>query len=112
MPLTFKMVASEILMCGLRTVPVAGDAFDLVNAIRSKHEMVNHADRLGELEGQLSRFEKRQRDLVAEEMRSILENLGRPDLGGPALTEEMRNLRFPPQGALRDPGLRCETPSA
>ena len=93
MSLTFKMVASEILMCGLKKVPVAGHALEVVEAIRSKHELAGYVDRLDDVESQLTRFEKRQRALVAEEMRSILETLGSPNLGGPALTEEIRNLR-------------------
>ena len=52
-----------------------------------------HSDRLSSLEGQLSRFKKRQRHIVSEEIRNGLENLGRPGLGGLALSEEMRNLR-------------------
>ena len=93
MPLTIKMVASEILMCGLKQVPFAGPAFEVLDSIKLKHELVGQSDRLAELEGKLSRFERAQRDLVAQEMRTILDNFRRPDLSGQALTEEIRNLR-------------------
>ncbi len=64
MPLTMKMVASEILMCGLKRVPVAGPAFEVLDSIKLKHELVGQSDRLAEIEGTLSRFERSQRDLV------------------------------------------------
>ena len=51
MPLTVKMVASEILMCGLKRVPIAGLAIETLDSIRLKHELVGHADRLAEVEG-------------------------------------------------------------
>jgi formylglycine-generating enzyme required for sulfatase activity len=93
MPVTFQMVASEILMCGLKHVPVAGPAFEVLDSIKLKHELVGQSDRLAEIEGKLSRFERAQRDLVAQEMWTILDNFRRPNLSGPALTEEIRNLR-------------------
>ena len=87
------MVVSEILMCGLKHVPFAGPAFEVLDSIKLKHELVGQADRLAEIEGKLSRFERAQRDLVAQEVRTLLDNFRRPDLSGPALTEEIRNLR-------------------
>src|SRR4051795_12894039 len=92
MPVTLPMVASEILMCGLKRVPFAGPAFEVLDSIRLKHELVGQVDRLAEIEGKLSRFERAQRDLIAQEIRTILDNFRRPDLGGPALTDEIRNL--------------------
>jgi formylglycine-generating enzyme required for sulfatase activity len=93
MAVTLQMVASEILMCGLKHVPFAGPAFEVLDSIKLKHELVGQSDRLAEIEGKLSRFERAQRDLVAQEMRTILDNFRRPDLSGPALTEEIHNLR-------------------
>ena len=93
MPVTLQMVASEILMCGLKQVPFAGPAFEVLDSIKLKHELVGQSDRLAEIEGNLSRFERAQRDLVAQEIRTILDNFRCPDLSGPALTEEIRNLR-------------------
>ncbi|MGP0065254.1 MAG: hypothetical protein ACLQGP_16840, partial [Isosphaeraceae bacterium] len=93
MPVTVQMVASEILMCGLKKVPFAGAAFEVVDSIRVQHELLGQADRVAELNARLTRWERAQRDLVAREVQTILENLRRPDLGGPALTEEIRNLR-------------------
>ena len=80
--MTLKMVASEILICGLKKVPVAGQAVEAIEALRAKHAMTQHADRIGAVEEQLSRFETRHRDLVAEEFRAILENLRRPAVAG------------------------------
>jgi formylglycine-generating enzyme required for sulfatase activity len=92
-PLTFKMVASEILMCGLKHAPFVGPAVEVLDSIKLKHELVGQSDHLAEIEGKLSRFERAQRDLVAQEIRTILDNFRHPDLSGPALTEEIRNLR-------------------
>ena len=93
MPVTLQMVASEILMCGLKHVPFAGPAIEVLDSIKLKHELMGQSDRMAEFEEKLSRFEHAQRDLVAQEIRTILDNFGRPDLSGPALTEEIRNLR-------------------
>ncbi len=93
MPLTWKMVASEVLMCGLKKAPVAGTAFEVVDALRASHAKTVVNDRLADLEDQMTRWEKRQRDLVAEEIQTILGNLSRPGMDGASLTEEIRNLR-------------------
>jgi hypothetical protein len=87
------MVASEVLMCGLKRAPVVGTAVELMDAIRLKYELVGQGERLAEVEAQMSRFERNQRDFVAQEIQTILQNFGRPNLSGPALTEEIRNLR-------------------
>jgi hypothetical protein len=92
MPLTVKMVASEIMMCGLKRTPIVGTAVELLDSIRLRHELVAQADRVAEVEAKMSRFERGQRDLVAEEIRTILNSFQRPDLSGQALTEEIRNL--------------------
>jgi len=93
MPLTLKMVASEVMMCGLKKVPVVGTAFEVVDALRTSHAHTVIGDRLADIEDQLSRWEKRQRTLVAEEIQTILGNLARPGMDGASLTEEIRNLR-------------------
>jgi hypothetical protein len=49
MPITVQMVASEILMCGLKSLPVVGPAFETLDSIRHKRELVGHADRLAEV---------------------------------------------------------------
>jgi hypothetical protein len=46
MPLTVKtvkMVASEVLMCGLKRVPFAGPAVEVLESIRLKHELISQA---------------------------------------------------------------------
>ena len=53
------MMASEILMCGLKHVPFAGPAFEVLDSIKLKHELLGQSDRLAEIEGKLSRFERR-----------------------------------------------------
>ena len=40
MPVTLQMVASGILMCGLKRVPVEGPAFEVLDSIKLKHELV------------------------------------------------------------------------
>ncbi len=93
MPPKLKIVAEEILMCGLKSMPVAGKAFEVIDAVRSRHSMLAHGERLEEIERQMSRVDRRLRDLVEEEIRMTLQRLGEPALDGPALTSEIRNLR-------------------
>ena len=93
MPPKLKMVAEEILMCGLKSMPVAGKAFEVIDAVRTRHAMLAHGERLEEIERQMSRMDRRLRDLVEEEIRMTLQRLGEPALDGPTLTAEIRNLR-------------------
>ena len=50
MPPKLKIVAEEILMCGLKSMPVAGKAFEVIDAVRSRHAMLAHGERLEEIE--------------------------------------------------------------
>src|SRR5271157_3925273 len=93
MPPKLKIVAEEILMCGLKSIPVAGKAFEVIDAVHSRHAMLAQGERLEEIERQMSRMDRRLRDLVEEEIRMTLQRLGEPALDGPALTAEIRNLR-------------------
>jgi formylglycine-generating enzyme required for sulfatase activity len=93
MPPKLKIVAEEILMCGLKSIPVAGKAFEVIDAVRSRHSMLAHGERLEEIERQMSRMDRRLRDLVEEEIRITLQRLGEPALDGLTLTAEIRNLR-------------------
>ncbi len=40
MPPRLKMVAEEILMCGLKSIPVAGKALEVIDAVRTRHAML------------------------------------------------------------------------
>jgi hypothetical protein len=93
MAISAKMVVSEILMCGIKKIPVIGDVIDVVDSVRASHEMLLNEERLADLERQMTRFELRQPDLVADEIRTILGALSSPDLGGPELDREIRNFR-------------------
>jgi len=93
MPPKLKIVAEEILMCGLKSIPVAGKAFEVIDAVHSRHAMLAQGERLEEIERQMSRMDRRLRDLVEEEIRMTLQRLGEPALDGPTLTSEIRNLR-------------------
>ena len=89
-----KLVASEILMCGLKRFPFGiGVAFEVVEAVRNRFELLDHSERLAEVEAQMSRMERRMRDLVQEEIRTTLEHISQPGLDGPSLTREVQNLR-------------------
>ena len=55
--------------------------------------MLAQGERLEEIERQMSRMDRRLRDLVEEEIRMTLQRLGEPALDGPTLTAEIRNLR-------------------
>jgi len=98
MALSAKMVTSEILMCGLKTglnaIPVVGPgfevAFSLVEGLQKRHEALANADRLADLEAQMTRTERNMRDTIEREIRTILSNLGRTDVSGHELTGEMR----------------------
>ena len=46
MPPRLKIVAEEILMCGLKSIPVAGKAFEVIDAVRSRHAMLAQTERL------------------------------------------------------------------
>jgi hypothetical protein len=92
------MIASEILMCGVRTgvtpSPAQGEAAEnLVESLRRRHaaldDLVPNAGYHGPM---LSRFERRMQDTVEHEIQTILTNLGRPDLSGHQLDHEMRQL--------------------
>ena len=93
MPPKLKIVAEEILMCGLKSMPVAGKAFEVIDAVRTRHAMLAQGERLEEIELRMSRMDRRLRDLVEEEIRMTLQRLGEPALDGPTLTAEIRNLR-------------------
>jgi formylglycine-generating enzyme required for sulfatase activity len=93
MPPKLKIVAEEILMCGLKSIPVAGKAFEVIDAVRTRHAMLAHGERSEEIELRMSRMDRRLRDLVEEEIRMTLQRLGEPALDGPTLTAEIRNLR-------------------
>ena len=88
-----KIVAEEILMCGLKSIPYAGRAFEVIDAVQSRHALLAQSERLEEIERQMSRMDRRLRDLVEEEIRVTLQRLGEPALDGPTLTAEIRNLR-------------------
>jgi formylglycine-generating enzyme required for sulfatase activity len=88
-----RIVAEEILMCGLKSIPMVGNAFEVVESVKSRHALLAQGERLEEIEQNMSRMDRRLRDLVQEEIRVTLERLGEPALDGRALTDEIRNLR-------------------
>ena len=94
---TPKMVASEILMCGvngLKQIPILGEmAVHVVEGLQKRHEAMGNAAQLAEFEAKLSRVERGMRDTVEREIRTILANLGRPAVPGPESTREMSELR-------------------
>src|SRR5258708_1834926 len=98
MALTAKMVASEILMCGVKAgikqIPIVGEmAVNVVDGLQKRHEALNNTARMAEFEAQLSRVERGMRDTVEKEIGTTLTNLGGPAVPGPELTREMTELR-------------------
>jgi hypothetical protein len=97
MAITAKMVASEILVCGvkygLKFVPGGEVAVNVIEGLQKRHETLSNAQMLARFESQLSRVERGMRDTVEKEIRTILANLGRPSIPGPELTREMTELR-------------------
>jgi hypothetical protein len=98
MAITAKMVASEILICGVkagfRQIPIVGEvAVSVVDGLQRRYEASSNSAELAKFEAQLSRVERNMRDTVEREIRTILANLGRPGVPGPELTREMTELR-------------------
>jgi hypothetical protein len=91
--LAVRMVASEILVCGLKRASLVGTAVEVLDSIRPNHDLVAQEHRLAEIEAQLTRWERPHRDLVAKEVKTILHRLRQRILRGPVNTEELRNLR-------------------
>jgi formylglycine-generating enzyme required for sulfatase activity len=90
--ISIKMVAKEILMAGLKRVPLAGDAFDVVDNIAKSHETLRMQQRLQEIETGMTSFDRRMRDLVKSEIEQTVLGLGRRDLNGPDFTHHIKNL--------------------
>jgi hypothetical protein len=91
--LSIKLVASEFLMCGLKKLPFVGTAFEVVEGVRSRRELFADRERLDKTIVQMTRLEKGLRDQVEKEIRTVLDELSRPKLDGPTLTQEIRNLQ-------------------
>ena len=70
--LAVTMVASEILVCGLKRASLVGTAVEVLDSIRPNHDLVVQAHRLAEIEAQLTRWERPHRDLVVQEVKTIL----------------------------------------
>ena len=97
MAVTWKMVASEILICGVKAgikqIPIVGEvAVHVVENLQRRHEAMGNAAQMAEFEAQLSRVERNMRGTVEKEIRTILGKLSRPSLPGPELTREMTEL--------------------
>jgi hypothetical protein len=98
MALTAKMVASEILVCGvkagIKSIPIVGEmAVNVIDGLQRRHESLGNAAKLAEFDAQLSRVERSMRETVEKEIRGILTNFERPFVPGPELTREMNELR-------------------
>ena len=97
MVLTAGMVASEILVCGvkagIKSIPGGGMVVEVIEGLQKRHEAMGNAARMAELQAQMSRTEKAMRDTVEKEIRTILGNLSQPSVPGPEMTREMAELR-------------------
>jgi hypothetical protein len=93
MAFPIKLVANELLMCGLKNLPVVGSAVELIEGVRSRHELLAIHGRVAAVVAQMTRVEKTVRDAVEKEIRTALANLSRPNLDGPSLTNEIRELQ-------------------
>jgi hypothetical protein len=98
MAVTAKMVASEILVCGvkagIKSIPIVGQmAVHVVEGLQKRHDAMGNSVRMAKFEAQISRVERNMRDKVEKEIRTILANLGRPAVPGSELTREMTELR-------------------
>src|SRR2546430_787285 len=72
MALSLKMVAQEILMCGLKQVPILGTAIEVVEQIKKRHDNLQEKERSKREELDLTTFEKRMRELVSEEIKGTI----------------------------------------
>jgi len=105
MPPRLKIVAEEILMCGLKSIPVAGKAFEVIDAVRSRHSMLAHGERLEEIERQMNRVDRRVRAVVEEEIRITLQRLGERSIsfgsrGDPCCSRKCLPLKMIPASRL------------
>jgi hypothetical protein len=57
-------------MCGLKSMPVAGKAFEVIEAVQSRHAMLAQGERLDEIERQRSRMDLRLRNLIVSTFQS------------------------------------------
>jgi hypothetical protein len=92
MDISAKLVVSEVLMCGLKKLPLVGPAAEIVEAVKLRRELLSHEDRLAKLEGGSTRLDLRMREVVRDEIQSTLNGMCSPNLDGPTLTGHIRNL--------------------
>lgn len=93
MGISTKLVAKEVLMCGLKNLPYIGTAVEVVEGVRRRHEQLVLEGRITGIETQMTRVDKTVRDAVEREIQIALANLSRPNLDGAALTNEIREIQ-------------------
>jgi hypothetical protein len=93
MSFSAKLVAKQVLMCGLRNLPFIGTAVEVVQGVCTRHEQLALDGRVAAIEGQMTRVEKKVRDAVEKEIRAVLANLSHPNLDGASLTNEIGELQ-------------------
>jgi hypothetical protein len=91
--LSAVMAASEILLVGLKQIPLVGTAIEAVEAIRARYGLLRQEDRIARMEQQLTSFDRQVRGLIEQEIRQTVRSLMEPDLSGSALAGHIRNLR-------------------
>jgi hypothetical protein len=86
------MVASEILMAGLKQILVVGTAIEAIGSIQSRYERLQDRERLEALERRMTSFDRSVRGLIETEVRTTVASLMKPDLAASELDGHIRNL--------------------
>lgn len=92
MSLSVQMVASEILMVGLKQIPIVGPAIEVVDGIHKRYESAVLEERINTVETQLRTLDCSLRDVQAK-MQETIKNLMQPDLDGPAFSAFINALK-------------------
>jgi WD40 repeat protein len=87
MSITPTLIATEILMCGLKKLPLVGAAVEVVEAVQSKHAQLVMSARLNRCEGGLSELQK-----WAIQIERAVQNLRSPHLDTQTANQHVRQL--------------------
>jgi hypothetical protein len=93
MAISAGMIASELLMCGLKQVPLVGTAADFLKGLHDRHQSVTTAAKLAAVEAAVTSFDRRSRDLIRDEIMSMVSAFRTPGLAPLAFNEHIRNYR-------------------
>ncbi|PYE82279.1 hypothetical protein DFP88_10431 [Pseudoroseicyclus aestuarii] len=80
-------------MCGLRRLPIAGPAVEVVENVARRREMAALHARIESVEIEMSNWSIAMRDLVRQTISDAMQELSKPNADGDTLTSVIRELR-------------------